>query len=160
MNAFITAENNKLAHRIAREFKVSWRTAFNLSLRVHTSFVAQILNSWNSSVFGIWTPTNLKAVAGYFWGLSHAYDKIGDRGRAIATKRLSKKLYAIFDACCIFSFENLLCMKGVSDKLLWEVVDFFISALKGEFTPRTRNLLSQGAQYAHMSRINLPYWAV
>ncbi len=158
MNAYITTENNFLAHAVRRKFQncISWKLAFNLALHSH-GFESDILDHWSASIFGKWSPTNIKAVAGYFWGLYKAYEEIGDRGRSVTMKRLSNKLYTIENACCDFSFLNLAVMDGVSHKLLIEVVDFYVSAKKNEHTPRTQNLIQQGAQQYAMNVV-LPSW--
>lgn len=157
MNRFITPTNNRLAHKIKRLHpRMAWSRAFNLALMLE-DLDEMVLKSFSSSVFGEWSDTNLKSVAGHFWGLSHAYDELGDRGRAISMKKLSKTLYAIHDAKCKFSFSNLIEMRGVSDKLLTEVVSFYISAKHFSFTPRTHKLVAQGAKY-HSIRVSLPVW--
>jgi hypothetical protein len=135
---------------------LSWGAAFRLALVASANSEASILHP--HAVFGEWAPTSLRGVAGHFWGLSSAYAELDDRGRAYAMKALSRKLFAVHEAQCAFSFYNLAVLDNVAEGMLSEVVDYFTAALEGGHTPRTMRVIAAGA-VVYGARVTPPVWA-
>jgi len=157
MRAFITSKNNKLAHSLRAVYpSLSWGAAFRLALTVAAVNDTTAVQH-PRSVFGSWTHASLRGVAGHFWGLSAAYSELDDRGRAYAMKALSRKLFAVHEARCEFSFYNLAVMDNVAEGMLSEVVDYFTAALSSDHTPRTKRVIAAGAA-VYGARVVPPAW--
>lgn len=157
MRAYITSRNNKLAHAIRKQYpQLTWGSAFRLAVISATTDDSLVYHPM--SVFGTWSPASLRGVAGHFWGLASAYTELDDRGRSYAMKTLSRKLFAVHEAQCLFSFFNLIAMDNVADGMLCEVVDYFTAALARDLTPRTRRVIQTGAA-VYGARVIPPEWA-
>ena len=146
-----------MAHTVRKIYpSLSWGSAFRLAL-IAAAVDDAVAVHHPRSVFGEWTSDSLRGVAGHFWGLSSAYSELDDRGRAYAMKALSRKLFAVHEARCEFSFYNLVVLNNVADGMLSEVVDFFTAALSRDLTPRTKRLIAQGAA-VYGARVVPPSW--
>lgn len=153
MRSYFTADLNKRAWKIKKSQNISWGASLRMAIALGDTpeFPAA------SSVFGTWTLASQYAVAGHFYGLSKAYNEIGDSGRAIAMKRVSNTLYAAYEEFHNIEFRKLIRQKGIKESIAMEMVAYFNASATGGYTPRTLNLIAQGAtEYA--TRVHEARW--
>jgi len=153
MRKYFTADLNKTAWKIKKSQGISWGAAFRMAMTL-----GQLEEHPEAtSVFGTWTFASHYAVAGHFYGLSKAYDEIGDKGRAIAMKRVSNSLYAQYEMFEPVTFRSLIRQKGIKESIANEIVAYFSASATGGFTDRTLNLIAEGAQ-EYAKRVRAARW--
>lgn len=150
MRSYITSDLNLAAHAFKSYTGCSWKDAFNLSIVAGNVDLDTFLKK-------DWSSENALALAGHFWGLQKAYDEIGDKGRAIAMRRAAQVIYNVCNSqkpCSVRALNH----SGISKSILRESVDFYICSSNVTLTPRSRDLIRNGArEYAH--RVRVPFWS-
>ena len=150
MRTYITSDLNLAAHAFKSQTGCSWKDAFNLSIVAGDIDIEQFLTKE-------WSFENALALAGHFWGLQKAYDELGDRGRAITMRRAAQAIYNVCNTQTPCSM-RVLNQTGISRSILKESVDFYRCGSNLTLTPRSQELIRNGArEYAH--QVKVPFWS-
>ena len=150
MRKYITSDLNITAHALKASTGCSWGDAFNLSIVAGNVDINDFVNK-------SWSTENALALAGHFWGLQKAYDELGDKGRAIAMRRAAQAIYNLCSEQASCSI-RVLNQTGISRSILKESVDFYVCSSHVTLTPRSRELIRNGArEYAH--KVRIPFWS-
>lgn len=153
----ITSELNSRSHKIQKATKSTWKQAFHLA--VYTQDLPEELLENKLSIFQTWNQSDIRALAGHFWGLSKAYDELQDKGRAIAMYKVSKRLYDLADTNQTLNFKIFVELPNVASSTKEEALEFFKASANRTLTPRSVDLITTGAlNYA--SKIKRPEWRI
>lgn len=107
---------------------------------------------------GLWTVGSVEAVAGHFWGLSKAYDLLGDVGRAVAMNRVAVKLYEMKDQFIPVSLDTLRTYKYFGASVISEIEAYWNAAAVRGFTARAMELREKVPAYFENARACAVYF--
>ena len=155
MRAYITTDLNLRTHTLKASLGLTWGQAFRLACRTQDIPLELIDNQ--VALFGKWDAESSKALAGHFWGLSKAYDELGQRGKAVAMHKTAKALYTLLDLNVPLNLNVFMQLKGVGNSTVQEAIDFFTASTQQNLTPRSESLVSSGAKN-YADNIKRPLW--
>ena len=154
MQIVFTSELNRLAHRIKKLLGLTWGESLRIAIKV-IPFWGGPLSS-KTSVFMKWDQRNVSGVAGHFWGLYKTYKEMGDEGRAFAFKKAATFLYVSRDNLLQVSLKDISAQKKIGVSIVNEIIDYWISAHRDGYTPRSKELMSTSPTYARL--VEKSYW--
>lgn len=153
-----TTEFNKVMWFIKRKLGVALKTAYRLAKEaIKCGYDARLIS--RGSVFGEWSYTNSRAVAGHLWGLHKAYKETGDTGRSIAFARAANTLYAMSEGLGAVPFSLFTAQPFIKDSITNEVIDFYLAAHTSGFTPRTVALITEQGAEQYGDRVHRARWS-
>jgi hypothetical protein len=154
--ALFDSDTMKLAHQIRRTHNLTWGESLRLAIK--TVNLPEQGVQHPHSIFGLWSPFSVNAVAGHFYGLSKAYDEVGDAGRAIAFKKVSSTLYGAFENHEQITLSTLMHKKFFKESVLTEIVDYFVASAGAGFTPRTVSLITERGATMYGRKVRRAEW--